>query len=40
MSNYRQDGTVFENFLDAIEAIDMTFLKLYARGKDYLLKKI
>ena len=39
MSNYPQTGTVFENFLDAIEAIDVTFQKLCVRGKDYQSKK-
>ena len=33
-------GPVFDNFPNAIEAINVTFQRLYAQGEDYATKKI
>ena len=40
MAEYCVAGTVFEHFPDALKAIDVTFHRSYARGKDYASKKL
>ena len=40
MGDYRTSGAVFDHFPDAIEAIDVTFQRSYARGEDYASKKL
>ena len=40
MGHYRTVGPVFDNFPDAIEAINVTFQRLYAQGEDYATKKV
>ena len=39
ISQYHKDGIQFANNKDALEAIDMTFQKLFARGEDCMAKK-
>ena len=38
MGHYRTVGPVFDNFPNAIEAIDITFQQLYAWWEDYATK--
>ena len=40
MGHYQTVGPIFNNFPDAIKAIDITFQRSYARGEDYATKKI
>ena len=39
MGHYQTVGPIFDNFPDAIEAINITFQRSYARGEDYATKK-
>ena len=39
MGHYRTVGPVFDNFPNAIEAINLTFQRYYAQGEDYATKK-
>ena len=40
MGRYQTVGLVFDNFSNAIEAMDITFQRSYAQGEDYTTKKI
>ena len=39
MRHYCNVGPIFDNFPDAIKAINVTFQRSYARGEDYATKK-
>ena len=39
MGHYQTVGPIFNNFPDAIKAIDITFQRSYARGENYATKK-
>ena len=39
MEHYCTVGPIFDNFPDAIKAIDITFQRSYAKGEDYATKK-